>query len=331
MKMACPNSGNCSTTDTEDGGTLVNLFIVIAVVIVVIIVIILGIIATIVAVGRCFRAPVPPNTSYSKPSDSTAVPSMPGTLLLPRHHQTKRTLRSLYENSVDGGPDTRHELTPKQRLLAFDFPHSKVCLISELRETTFGKVYKGEASGLIESDISSTVLVKSLKEVASKDLLQAFNQEMVWVSGFMHPNILQLLAVSISEHPHYMIFEYLEYGTLINFLQSMASVWIDMDLESVYDTGTTRSKSSNKQLVGLEELLSISIQIADAMEYMTNKGFVHKDVAARNCQVDDNLYYTYTVNQTEPYQARTEPNRTMLALQYKPCWPSLAPSTVWLS
>lgn len=294
FKMACLNC--TAPTDAANEGAnvqLANLLITVAAVIVVIIILILVVIATILIFRRCFRPPPLIDPGIPHYRGSTAMPSMPGTLLLPRQHDMKRTLRSL-SNSVDDGLDdgqqmipARHELTPKRRLQAFDFPHSKVCLMNELWDTAFGKVYKGEASGLIESEISSTVLVKSLNEGASRDLLQAFTEEMVWVSGFMHPNILQLLAVSISEHPHYMIFEYLEFGSLINFLQSTASVWVDMDLESVYDMGTTRSSSSQnaKQLVGLEELLTISIQVADAMEYMSSKGFVHKDLAARNCQV----------------------------------------------
>ena len=38
-----------------------------------------------------------------------------------------------------------------------------------------------------------------------------------------------------------------------------------------------------------EDLVSISVQIATGMEYLAEMKFVHRDMAARNCLVGDNM------------------------------------------
>lgn len=42
-------------------------------------------------------------------------------------------------------------------------------------------------------------------------------------------------------------------------------------------------------LSGVDDLISMGIQVADGMDYLCSKGLVHKDLAARNCHVS-NIY-----------------------------------------
>lgn len=174
------------------------------------------------------------------------------------------------------------QMTPKQRLQILDFPHSNICLLKDLWETNFGMTYLGEATGLEPNILSTTVLIKSLKERASSKVRQQFLIEMTWASGFNHPNVISLLAVC-REEPRYMIFEYLEYGSLKDFLQSIDSAWFDFD-EVLSDAAST-CPSTNNPALGYDDLSSISYQLAEGMDYLSKKAFVIKDLAARNCQV----------------------------------------------
>ena len=176
------------------------------------------------------------------------------------------------------------KMTPKQRLQALDFPHSNICLLKDLWETNFGMTYQGEATGLEENVVSTTIFIKSLKERASSKVQQQFMIEMTWASGFNHPNVIALLGVC-REEPLFMIYEYLEYGSLKEFLQSLNSAWFDFD-EVLNETASTcHSISTSTSPLSLDDLCSISHQVADGMDYLSKKAFILKDLAARNCQV----------------------------------------------
>lgn len=36
---------------------------------------------------------------------------------------------------------------------------------------------------------------------------------------------------------------------------------------------------------GVDDLIGMGIQVAEGMDYLSGKGLVHKDIAARNCMV----------------------------------------------
>ena len=222
-------------------------------------------------------------SSFLKPTPSQ------GTLLLPNRLQRiflplqgastrRRKIRQVSRNQLTA-------LSPKQRLQALELPQEAICLLCELSESNFGKVYKGEVSRLLENESSTTVLIKSLRDDAANDVKRNFNLEAVWASGFHHPNILTLMAVS-NQTPRYMIYEYMEFGTLKEFLLSTASLWRDLGSSMLGDeTVTTMNSSSNEQAGGLEELLAVGLQVAKGMDYLASRGYVHKDLAARNCHV----------------------------------------------
>ncbi len=175
------------------------------------------------------------------------------------------------------------KMSPKQRIQALEFPHGNICILKDFAETNFGGTYLGEASGLIENELSTTVYIKSLREKTSSRLRQQFVAEMTWASGFSHPNVLTLLGVCNKEIPRYLIYEYMDFGSLKDFLQSIDSAWFA--LEQVLSDAASTTASSNAPMMGIDDLTNISYQLADGMEYLASKDFVHRDLAARNCQV----------------------------------------------
>ena len=61
------------------------------------------------------------------------------------------------------------------------------------------------------------VAVKTIKEVPGTDNM--FGQEVELMSLLRHENIVLFLGISVSDDPQMMIFEYMEYGDLNNYLR----------------------------------------------------------------------------------------------------------------
>lgn len=77
-----------------------------------------------------------------------------------------------------------------------------------------------------------------------------------------------------------MIFEYMEYGDLNNFLRSNGPHKVILESNSI--------KKYNKSIL-INDLITMSIQISSGLEYLASHHFVHRDLATRNCLVGDNL------------------------------------------
>ena len=185
-------------------------------------------------------------------------------------------------------------LPVKERLQQLEYPRGNICLVRDLWETNFGPVYIGEASGLDQTTNTLTsVFIKSLRNRANAKLRQQFRIEMTWASGFSHPNIISLLGVCLKEDPQYVLYEYLEYGSLKEFLQSVSSMWFDFDQflgdddeEGVaLEGGVAMEEVPSQSVFGVDDLTAMACQVADGMDYLAKKAFVLKDLAARNCQV----------------------------------------------
>ena len=155
------------------------------------------------------------------------------------------------------------KMTPKQRLRALEFPHTNICITKDLQESSFGPTYNGEATGLNESEPTTTVFIKSLRNDTVDYVPQQFRAEMTWASGYNHPNVLSLLAVCNSEEPRYMIFEHLEFGTLKNFLSSLDSAWMDFDQmlsEEASTAASTVSPALGQHSISIHSLFQSFLQ-----------------------------------------------------------------------
>ena len=90
--------------------------------------------------------------------------------------------------------------------------------------------------------------------------------------GFDHPNIVRLLGVCIAFGPPCMIFEFMSKGDLNQLLQSASP---DMQAEE------------QKCKLSVSDLIAMVVQIASGMEYLAHNRYVHRDLATRNCLVDE--------------------------------------------
>ena len=152
------------------------------------------------------------------------------------------------------------------------FPRENITHISDLGEGNYGKVIKGEAKNILLSRHSTLVATKVLKEGSNSDAKEDFIQEAKVVNQFDHPNILKLLGVCFDCEPFYIIFEYMNLGDLNSYLRSNAN-------------GVSLSSSN----FNIQQLVHMAIDIAAGLEYLAQHYFVHRDLATRNCLINEQL------------------------------------------
>lgn len=153
--------------------------------------------------------------------------------------------------------------------------------MEELGECAFGKIYKGHLY-LPGMDHAQLVAIKTLKDCNNPQQWAEFQQEASLMAELHHPNIVCLLGVVTQEQPVCMLFEYMNQGDLHEFL-IMRSPHSDVGCSSDED-GTVKSSLDHG------DFLHIAVQIAAGMEYLSSHFFVHKDLAARNILIGEQLY-----------------------------------------
>ncbi|XP_078612835.1 uncharacterized protein LOC144882726 [Branchiostoma floridae x Branchiostoma japonicum] len=121
-----------------------------------------------------------------------------------------------------------------------------------------------------------TVVVKTVHDGASAEEKATFVREIeTTINLGEHKNLLGLVGCCTLANPPYLVTEYLPYGDLKNFLikcrQPLANV-----LNSVYDMTELK-------------MYQIGRQIANGMVFISEAGYVHGDLAARNVLVGENL------------------------------------------
>uniref|UniRef100_A0A2K5VQI8 Receptor like tyrosine kinase n=1 Tax=Macaca fascicularis TaxID=9541 RepID=A0A2K5VQI8_MACFA len=98
--------------------------------------------------------------------------------------------------------------------------------------------------------------------------------------GLHHRNLLPITHVCIEEGEKPMvILPYMNWGNLKLFLRQCKLV-----------------EANNPQAISQQDLVHMAIQIACGMSYLARREVIHKDLAARNCVIDDTLQVKITDN-----------------------------------
>jgi len=159
----------------------------------------------------------------------------------------------------------------------WEIPRSQVKTFSRLGEGCFGQVWKGEVENVPESDeIGRTVVaIKCLKPNATeKDKRDLLNELSVMKMMDPHPNVVRLLGCCTEKDPILVIIEYVNGGTLQEYLRKSRS-------EHHY-----KNLHGASQNISSRDLTSFAYQIAKGMEYLDSKKLIHRDLAARNVLID---------------------------------------------
>lgn len=161
-------------------------------------------------------------------------------------------------DQIDGTDDNLY----RRKIAELTLQRCRVRLSSLVQEGTFGKVYRGTYNDVEE------VLVKTASAQASPLQVSILLQEGMGLYAASHPSIHSVLGVSIEDHtaPYLLYPAPLNTRNLKLFLQDNSSI-----------------RLSTIQVVGM------TLQLSQALEHLTRHGLVHKDVATRNCVVDEQL------------------------------------------
>ena len=105
-------------------------------------------------------------------------------------------------------------------------------------------MYKGEFEG-------KKVAIKSLKD--DHRGLQAFLAEASVMTDLSHPHLVQLIGVSLDEKPVFIVTEFMEKGSLVDYLR-------------------TRGKA----IIQKKDQLGFARDVADGMAYLEHKDLIHR-------------------------------------------------------
>lgn len=179
---------------------------------------------------------------------------------------------------------TGAQLNPKLEKL--EFPRNNIIYIRDLGQGAFGRVFQAKAPGLLAEEEFTLVAVKMLKDEASQDLQVDFEREACLLAEFDHPNIVKLLGVCAIGKPMCLLFEYMGRGDLNEFLRASSTT-------EGYSVPMVEPREDTKLLKCMQlshvDLLHIARQIACGMVYLSDRKFVHRDLATRNCLINDDM------------------------------------------
>lgn len=161
-----------------------------------------------------------------------------------------------------------------------EYDYDVLHLEDKIGEGEFGVVYKARAPGLKRGDwkisMDGFVAVKMLKADADFEVMLNFKKEVETVVNFEHENVIRLLGICTEQlDKTCMIFEYMELGALSELLRKSNPRNPDFF-----------QMSPDEVTVKPSQFLSICIQLAKGLDYLSKKRFVHRDIATRNCLVD---------------------------------------------
>uniref|UniRef100_UPI00398E3FC9 protein-tyrosine kinase 6-like n=1 Tax=Pristiophorus japonicus TaxID=55135 RepID=UPI00398E3FC9 len=136
-------------------------------------------------------------------------------------------------------------------------PRKEFTFTTKLGSGHFGEVYAGYWNETVQVAIK-TVHVGVMNQ---KD----FQAETQVMKKLHHPHIMSLYAVCTSGDPFYIVTELMKNGSLLSYLRSKEGFHLS-----------------------LEQLLDMTIQVAEGMSYLESQNYIHRDLAARNVLVGDN-------------------------------------------
>uniref|UniRef100_A0A3Q4GY71 receptor protein-tyrosine kinase n=1 Tax=Neolamprologus brichardi TaxID=32507 RepID=A0A3Q4GY71_NEOBR len=212
---------------------------------------------------------------WKKVIETPMLNALPSELLLDRLHPNP-----MYQ---------RVPLLLNSKLLALEYPRNNIQYVRDIGEGAFGRVFQARAPGLLPMESFTMVAVKMLKEEASADMQNDFQREAALMAAFDHPNIVRLLGVCAVGKPMCLMFEYMAHGDLNEFLRRRSPTQSVRTLSRASLSGRSFSSELEAGLLSCTEQLLISKQIAAGMAYLSERKFVHRDLATRNCLVGEEM------------------------------------------
>ncbi|XP_045896924.1 platelet-derived growth factor receptor beta-like [Micropterus dolomieu] len=239
----------------------------------------------------------------------------------PRYEVRWKVIESV---SADGQQYTYVDPAHLPYSSTWEVPRDNIVLGQVLGSGAFGRVVEATVSGLLHSHSTTKVAVKMVNpnSGAAQSLMSELK---VMVHLGPHVNVVNLLGACTRGGPVYLITEFCRHGDLVNYLQRNKHTFLQRDRhnKSESDGGyMDMNKEENAQYVAMKELnyadiepavyempytppdhqeaslllsdsplltlndlLSFSFQVSQAMDFLSSRNCVHRDLAARNVLV----------------------------------------------
>lgn len=171
-------------------------------------------------------------------------------------------------------------LEAKAKVKDIAISRERITLKDVLQEGTFGRIFHGVLVDEKDPSKEKQAFVKTVKDQASEIQVTMMLTESCKLRGLHHRNLLPITHVCIEEGEKPMvILPYMNWGNLKLFLRQCKLV-----------------EANNPQAISQQDLVHMAIQIACGMSYLARREVIHKDLAARNCVIDDTLQVKITDN-----------------------------------
>ncbi|XP_030377378.1 tyrosine-protein kinase Dnt [Scaptodrosophila lebanonensis] len=151
----------------------------------------------------------------------------------------------------------------QRRISELTVERCRVRLSSLLQEGTFGRVYRGTYND------NQDVLVKTVAQHASQMQVLLLLQEGMLLYGASHPGILSVLGVSIEDHTTPFVLY-----PAVNNTRNLKLFLLDPACARTITT---------------IQIVMMASQLSMALGHLHSHGVVHKDIATRNCIIDNQL------------------------------------------
>uniref|UniRef100_A0A665UQ34 receptor protein-tyrosine kinase n=1 Tax=Echeneis naucrates TaxID=173247 RepID=A0A665UQ34_ECHNA len=147
----------------------------------------------------------------------------------------------------------------------------RVTLRDVLHEGTFGRIFHGVLLDEKDPSKEKQVFVKTVKGSVHIPLL-------IFISVFRNLLPISHVCTEDGEKPMVLL-PFMAWGNLKLFLRQCKL-----------------AEANNPQAISQQDLVYMAIQIACGMSYLARREVIHKDLAARNCVIDDNMQVKITDN-----------------------------------
>ncbi|XP_078489539.1 tyrosine-protein kinase RYK [Ciona intestinalis] len=202
-------------------------------------------------------------------------PDLPNNALKPPSHSSLMQIITPLINDL--GTDI-NEIQSK--LSAIAIPRENLDIGELTLKGTFARIYKGKL------DDGTPVLIKTVSDMATEEQKRLLLFESSLLRGMHHRNLLSMKHVVLQDDstPPMVLFHFMEGGNLKHYLQGLKLKESPGLVSGIFGSGSTKYEQ-----VSTQDLVEMAIQIACGMTYLSKRGLVHKDLAARNCVIDRDL------------------------------------------
>ncbi|CAJ0605020.1 unnamed protein product [Cylicocyclus nassatus] len=169
---------------------------------------------------------------------------------------------------------------------------------AKLGSGAFGAVYLGRLLGKSPAnrDSKSTLGVnlmraencqRAAKKSSTLTAKLTLNMQAVaCMLQFPISRLVNMLACITESEPLYLVAEFCSDGDLLNFLRERCKYMIKLNAQGINYDDPEGDNYNIDMIVTLKQLLMFAVQISYGLEYLSTRGFIHRDIAARNILVN---------------------------------------------